>query len=174
MVTDMNRTDMMKIIVESQRFVARIAVLPMPNNSRMLRIYADALSINLSSLYKSFDDAKPAIKDIKDVKYFDRIDGFDEFDEFDQAGISLHMADGARMITAPIIAFESANVRYELKPEPPALYQKYMIKTGDTLSEIAERFHTTVLVLKHLNICITNPDLIYAGSSIFVPVAERV
>lgn len=170
MVTDMNRTDMMKIIVESQRFVAQIAVLPMPNNSRMLRIYADNLSINLSRLYKSLDDAKPVIKDIKDVKYFDRID---EFDEFDQAGISLHMADGARMITAPIIAFESANMRYELKPEPPALYQKYTIKAGDTLSEIAERFHTTMLVLEDLNYQITNPDLVHAGSNIFVPAVKQ-
>lgn len=41
----------------------------------------------------------------------------------------------------------------------------YTIRPGDTLSEIAERFGTSVTTLMSLN-GITNPDLIYAGNTI--------
>lgn len=41
----------------------------------------------------------------------------------------------------------------------------YTIRPGDTLSEIAERYGTTVSALMTLN-AITNPDLIYAGTTI--------
>ena len=43
----------------------------------------------------------------------------------------------------------------------------YTIQSGDTLSEIAERFNTTVDELVRLN-NIENPDLIYAGDTIRV------
>ena len=43
----------------------------------------------------------------------------------------------------------------------------YTIQSGDTLSEIAVKFNTTVVRLCELN-NITNPDLIYAGDTIRV------
>ena len=41
--------------------------------------------------------------------------------------------------------------------------KEYKIKKGDTLSEIAQKFNTTVSYLAQIN-KIQNPDLIYAGN----------
>ena len=42
----------------------------------------------------------------------------------------------------------------------------YTIKSGDTLSGIAAKFHTTIDMLMYLNPQIKNPNLIYAGKTI--------
>ena len=47
-------------------------------------------------------------------------------------------------------------------------YFKYTVVFGDTLSEIAVRFHTTVSVLCKLN-NISNPDRIRAGQILLIP-----
>ena len=44
----------------------------------------------------------------------------------------------------------------------------YIVKKGDTLSEIAVRHHITLNKLLALNPQIKNPDLIYPGDSIRV------
>lgn len=44
----------------------------------------------------------------------------------------------------------------------------YQIRSGDTLSGIAARYHTTVAALASLN-GIKNPNLIYAGASLRLP-----
>ena len=44
----------------------------------------------------------------------------------------------------------------------------YIIKKGDCLSVIAQRYGTTVKTLCELN-NIKNPDLIYAGNKLLVP-----
>ena len=44
----------------------------------------------------------------------------------------------------------------------------YVIKQGDCLSVIAQRYGTTVKTLCELN-NIKNPDLIYAGNKLLVP-----
>ena len=44
----------------------------------------------------------------------------------------------------------------------------YIIKRGDCLSVIAQKYGTTVEVLKALN-NIPNPDLIYAGNKLLIP-----
>lgn len=44
----------------------------------------------------------------------------------------------------------------------------YVIKSGDTLSELALKYHTTVPVLCEIN-NIKNPNMIYAGNKIFIP-----
>ncbi len=49
--------------------------------------------------------------------------------------------------------------------------KEYTIVSGDTLSEIAEKFGTTVSELAKLN-NIANPDLIYAGDTIKIPSNE--
>ena len=51
--------------------------------------------------------------------------------------------------------------------EVPATFE-YTIKSGDTLSEIAARYGTTVARLVSIN-NISNPDLIYAGETLRIP-----
>lgn len=50
----------------------------------------------------------------------------------------------------------------------PDTSRTYTVKDGDTLSEIAERYHTTVSELVRLN-HIANPDLIYTGQVLKLP-----
>ena len=45
---------------------------------------------------------------------------------------------------------------------------RYHINEGDTLSDIATKYHTTVKLLCDLN-NIENPNLIYAGRTLLVP-----
>lgn len=44
----------------------------------------------------------------------------------------------------------------------------YVIKAGDNLTKIAQKYNTTIKELCILN-NITNPDLIYAGEKLLVP-----
>ena len=44
----------------------------------------------------------------------------------------------------------------------------YVIKQGDCLSVLAQRYHTTVKTLCELN-NIKNPDKIYAGNKLLIP-----
>lgn len=44
----------------------------------------------------------------------------------------------------------------------------YVIKKGDCLSVLAQKYGTTVRVLQDLN-NIKNPDLIYAGNKLLIP-----
>ena len=54
-------------------------------------------------------------------------------------------------------------------PEPPKNdYITYVIQPGDTLSEIAQHYGTTVQTLAELN-GISNPNLIYSGTTLRVP-----
>lgn len=53
-------------------------------------------------------------------------------------------------------------------PETPANYITYKIKKGDTLSEIAKKYGTTVSTLASLN-NIKDVDKIYAGDTIKIP-----
>ena len=53
-------------------------------------------------------------------------------------------------------------------PSPSAQYITYVIQPGDTLSEIAKRYGTTVDTLTKLN-KISDPNKIYAGNTIRVP-----
>ena len=58
------------------------------------------------------------------------------------------------------------------KPEAPTTSvdskQYYIVKSGDSLSEIATKYNTTVAELVRLN-NIKNPNLIYAGEKIILP-----
>ena len=51
---------------------------------------------------------------------------------------------------------------------PVAPSASYAIKSGDTLSGIAAANKTDIATLMKLNPTITNPNLIYAGKSLFV------
>lgn len=50
----------------------------------------------------------------------------------------------------------------------PSEYFLYTIQSGDTLTSIARRYHTTVQKLTELN-HISDPDLIYTGTSLKIP-----
>lgn len=164
----MNRLNMLQIVEDLQQLLVRVIELSPSCSSyrRLHSVYAAMMSTDLEALYNSLKTA--VYDDIKVVRQYDHIISTTN-DHILLGGVT----EVGEVLTAPIVALESVNVRYELKPEPPALYQKYMIKAGDTLSEIAERFHTTMLVLEDLNYQITNPDLIHAGSNIFVPAVKQ-
>ncbi len=55
---------------------------------------------------------------------------------------------------------------------PPPAGNIYIIQHGDTLSRIAARFNTTTATLAQLN-GITNPNTIYAGQKLTIPVAGQ-
>lgn len=42
----------------------------------------------------------------------------------------------------------------------------YLVKTGDTLGDIANRYQTTIAELMYINPRITNANMIYAGEVI--------
>lgn len=54
-------------------------------------------------------------------------------------------------------------------PTPQQKYETYTIKYGDTLSEIAQRYGTTVQKLLDANPYITNKNKIYAGKTLQIP-----
>jgi len=61
-------------------------------------------------------------------------------------------------------------------PVPPASCrgEYYIVRSGDTLWRIAQRYNTTVQEILQVNPQITNADLIYAGQVICLPRADRV
>ena len=69
--------------------------------------------------------------------------------------------------TAGLNHLSDAPVSPAPEPEPPD-YITYIIQPGDTLSQLAVRFGTTVNVLASLN-DLTDPDLIYAGQTLRIP-----
>jgi phospholipase C len=53
----------------------------------------------------------------------------------------------------------------------PAAVRAYLVQPGDTLSEIAERFGTTVEAIAQAN-GVENPNIIFAGQVLYVPVGS--
>lgn len=68
-------------------------------------------------------------------------------------------------IADPNLIYSGTTLRI---PENSSSAKYYQIQPGDTLSEIAARFGTTVSALASQN-NISNPDLIYAGTTIRIP-----
>ena len=62
--------------------------------------------------------------------------------------------------------------RDERKKDKKRFYSTYIVKSGDTLSYIAQKLHTTVKELTELN-DISNPNLIYPGEILKVPELKR-
>lgn len=46
----------------------------------------------------------------------------------------------------------------------------YIVRSGDNLSKIAKKFNTTVSAILKANPKIINPDVIYAGTDLVIPV----
>ena len=63
--------------------------------------------------------------------------------------------------------------RDERKKDKKRFYSTYIVKSGDTLSYIAQKLHTTVKELTELN-DISNPNLIYPGEILKVDTGNIV
>lgn len=87
------------------------------------------------------------------------------------AGISNHV--DRDKFTKEIFMSESTEIPETEKPKPDdedsKTTKKIKIKWGDTLSQLAIKYNTTVAELVRLN-NIQNPNLIYAGETLIVPV----
>lgn len=59
----------------------------------------------------------------------------------------------------------------QLTPEPGSSMAVYVVKPGDSFNKIAARFHLTPAELLAANPQIKNPNNIYVGQKIFIPVA---
>ena len=90
------------------------------------------------------------------------------------AGISNHV--DRDKFTKEIFMSESTEIPETEKPkqddEDNKTTKKIKIKWGDTLSQLAIKYNTTVAELVRLN-NIQNPNLIYAGETLIVPVKEK-
>lgn len=60
---------------------------------------------------------------------------------------------------------------YAPKAGNPTASKSYTIQSGDTLSEIAERFGTTVSKIQQANSSIKDADVIFAGQKISIPLS---
>lgn len=79
--------------------------------------------------------------------------------------VALTENSGIHAISNPISLSHDAGL-----PLPPDNGGRlYVVQQGDTLSEIALRYHTTLQQLLALNPAIGNPQLIYTGQTILVP-----
>lgn len=73
-----------------------------------------------------------------------------------------------RLLAAILIA---AQLALCVAPVQAASTITYIVQHGDTLSLIARRYHTTVQAIAELN-GILNPNLIYAGQRLLIPIAD--
>lgn len=103
--------------------------------------------------------------------------GWQYTDVGEVSGISTYV-DRDRF-TKEIFMSESSEIPEVEKPKPDdeennkTTTKKIKIKYGDTLSELAIKYNTTVTELVRLN-NIKNPNLIYAGNTLIVPVNGEI
>lgn len=64
--------------------------------------------------------------------------------------------------------FVEVNMNESIEPSNEIKPNEYVVKKGDTLSDIARKYKTTVAELVKIN-GIENPDLIYVGQKIYLP-----
>jgi len=87
----------------------------------------------------------------------------------------LALLDSNLGITNPnrIFAGQRLNIPGGTPPPPAPGPATYVVKRGDTLGTIAYRFHTTVAALMKANPLIGNPNRIYPGQVIKLPVTPE-
>jgi GH24 family phage-related lysozyme (muramidase) len=84
-------------------------------------------------------------------------------------GVSLqHILDLNPNITNPDLIRKGQVIRLQGEAVPPQT-QNYTVRSGEVLSVIAKRFHTSIDKIMNLNPQIHNKNLIYAGQVIKVP-----
>jgi LysM repeat protein len=76
---------------------------------------------------------------------------------------------------APVVAQEPGTAEKEKAEQAESAKQAgYTIQKGDTLSQLAEKYGTTVEALMEANKQITNKDLIYEGAQLNIPGQEKL
>jgi spore coat assembly protein SafA len=82
-------------------------------------------------------------------------------------GVSLPALEAANpQITNPDLIFPGQVVVIPVNPPPPGTY---VVQPGDTMSAIAQNFNVTLAALEAANPQITNPDLIFPGQVLVIP-----
>ena len=88
-------------------------------------------------------------------------------------GTSVEAIAQANSIQNPDLIFAGQTLCVPDSPDVPPNLQAYSVQSGDTLSSIAEIFGTSVEAIAQAN-GIPNPDLIFAGQTLCVPVGPNV
>jgi spore germination protein len=88
-------------------------------------------------------------------------------------GTSVDAIAQANGIENPDLIFAGQTLCVPDSPDVPPNVQAYTVQPGDTLGEIAQRFGTSVDAIAQAN-GIENPDLIFAGQTLCVPVGGGV
>ncbi len=80
-----------------------------------------------------------------------------------------------RKLTLLILVLASLNLKANTAEATPSPAEPiiYIVAPNDTLSAIAQRYHTTVTVIVKLN-DLTNPDLIFVGQRLQIPIPEEI
>lgn len=74
-------------------------------------------------------------------------------------------------LLTPYIEYSSnQGIKPAPEPVPEVTYETYTVKSGDTLSGIAKKYNTTIEEILAINPQITNPNLIFVGQVINIPV----
>jgi LysM repeat protein len=73
--------------------------------------------------------------------------------------------------TAPPLMIVTATPGLPPPPTPPAGNQRYVVREGDTLSTIAERFDVTEAAIMDAN-NLSDPDHILVGQELIIPPPE--
>ena len=76
----------------------------------------------------------------------------------------------------PWVDYETKSEDIVIVPEPEentTMYTSYTVKKGDTLSTIAKKYNTTVEAIMQANPSIKDPNKIYVGQSILIPVPTQ-
>lgn len=123
-------------------------------------------SKKIRSAYKGYDDVRDSYKDFIDImesrsKFKILFEQHTDYDYRSWArGIQRGGYAASRTWASQVIALIKYYHLYELDnrpegyedpPEPKVLVKKYKVKSGDTLGEIADKFHTTVKNLMKKN-----------------------
>lgn len=95
--------------------------------------------------------------------------GWQYTDKGEVPGISVYV--DRNKFTKEVFLDDKSEIPTNNSNKPPQKYITITIPYGATLSGIALQYHTTVSELARIN-NISNPDLIYAGSSLKIPVSS--
>lgn len=88
-------------------------------------------------------------------------------------GISLQTLLNANpQVTNPGLIYTGQVLTIPSSADPPAPVTQYTVKSGDTMSGIAQKFDVSLQSLLNANPQITNPNLIHTGQVITIPTAS--
>ena len=82
----------------------------------------------------------------------------------------VHTIQAIKITVSTATNIKNPNLIYpgqEIKISGNENSQVYIVKRGDTLSSIAQRFHTSISAIAKLN-NIKNPNLIYTGQKLII------